>query len=120
MPPAVHELPAAGVRFGVPGGRAAEDRAGPVIYDADKCMGCRYCMQACPFQVPSYEWDSRLPRMRKCNMCYERQSAGKLTACAEACPTGATKCGDRDALMAKRSKRMAEKPGAVLPARSTA
>ena len=63
---------------------------GPVVYDADKCMGCRYCMQACPFQVPSYEWNSRLPKMRKCDMCYERQLHGKPTACTEACPVGAT------------------------------
>ena len=48
--------------------------------------------------------------MRKCDMCYERQSAGKLTACAEACPTGATKNGDRDALIAEARQRMAEKP----------
>ena len=83
---------------------------GPVVYDAEKCMGCRYCMQACPFQVPSYEWDSRLPRMRKCDMCYERQSQGKPTACAEACPVGATICGERDDWLAEARKRIAEKP----------
>jgi formate dehydrogenase iron-sulfur subunit len=70
-------------------------------------MGCRYCMQACPFQVPSYEWDKRLPKMRKCDMCYERQSQGKQTACAEACPVGATKCG-RPRRVAGRS---AQAPG---------
>jgi formate dehydrogenase iron-sulfur subunit len=74
-------------------------------------MGCRYCMQACPFQVPTYEWDKRLPKMRKCDMCYERQSQGKQTACAEVCPTGATKNGDRDELLAEARQRIAEKPG---------
>jgi formate dehydrogenase iron-sulfur subunit len=49
--------------------------------------------------------------MRKCNECYERQSAGKLTACAEACPTGATKNGDRDELIAEARKRLADNPG---------
>jgi len=83
---------------------------GPVTYDPEKCMGCRYCMQACPFQVPTYEWSSWLPRMRKCDMCYERQSHGKLTACAEACPVGATKNGDRDALIAEAHERISEKP----------
>jgi len=83
---------------------------GPVTYDAAKCIGCRYCMQACPFQVPTYEWSSRLPRMRKCDMCSVRQSAGKLTACAEICPTGATFNGERDALIAEARTRLAAKP----------
>jgi formate dehydrogenase iron-sulfur subunit len=93
-----------------PVGALQKTTLGPVVYDADKCMGCRYCMQACPFQVPSYEWSSRLPRMRKCDMCFERQSQGKVTACAEACPVGATKNGDRDALVAEAQQRIAEKP----------
>jgi formate dehydrogenase iron-sulfur subunit len=67
-------------------------------------------MQACPFQVPSYEWDKRLPKMRKCDMCFERQSQGKLTACADACPVGATKNGDRAELVAEANQRIAEKP----------
>src|SRR6516162_6288734 len=62
-----------------PVGALQKTALGPVVYDADKCMGCRYCMQACPFQVPAYEWSSRLPRMRKCDMCYERQSRGEFT-----------------------------------------
>ena len=49
---------------------------GPVVYHADRCIGCRYCMQACPFQVPTYEWDKFAPRVRKCDLCYERQMAG--------------------------------------------
>jgi formate dehydrogenase iron-sulfur subunit len=83
---------------------------GPVIYDETRCIGCRYCMQACPFQVPTYEWSSRTPRVKKCNMCYERQLAGKPTACTEACPAGATICGDRDELIREARKRLAEKP----------
>ena len=83
---------------------------GPVVYDADKCMGCRYCMQACPFQVPSYEWNARLPRVRKCDMCYDRQLAGKPTACTEACPVEATVTGEYDDIVALARKRMAENP----------
>ena len=94
-----------------PVGALQKTPLGPVVYDAEKCMGCRYCVQACPFQVPSYEWNERLPKMRKCDMCYERQSQGKLTACAEVCPTGATKNGDRDQLLGEARQRMAEKPG---------
>ncbi len=93
-----------------PVGALQKTELGPVVYDETKCMGCRYCMQACPFQVPSYEWNAQLPRVRKCNMCYERQRDGKPTACAEACPAGATVCGDRDALVAEARKRLAEKP----------
>jgi formate dehydrogenase iron-sulfur subunit len=94
-----------------PVGALHKTSLGPVIYDAEKCMGCRYCMTACPFQVPAYEWNRRLPKVRKCDMCYDRQRAGQPTACAEACPTGATTCGDRDALVAEAHRRLAEKPG---------
>jgi formate dehydrogenase iron-sulfur subunit len=94
-----------------PVGALQKTALGPVVYDASKCMGCRYCMQACPYQVPSYEWSSRLPRVRKCDMCYERQVKGQPTACAGACPTGATIAGERDELIAEARKRLAEKPG---------
>jgi len=93
-----------------PVGALHKTALGPVVYDAEKCMGCRYCMQACPYQVPSYEWEARLPKVRKCNMCYERQVKGEPTACSAACPTGATICGERDALIAEAQKRLAEKP----------
>ena len=93
-----------------PVGALQKTALGPVIYDSSKCMGCRYCMQACPFQVPTYEWSKRLPLVRKCDMCYERQSHGKQTACAEACPVGATVNGDRDELIAEARRRIAGKP----------
>ncbi len=99
-----------------PVGAMQKTALGPVVYDETKCIGCRYCMQACPFQVPTYEWTARLPRVRKCSMCADRQAKGLLTACAEACPTGATKCGDRDELIAEAKKRLTDKPDGVLPA----
>jgi len=83
---------------------------GPVVYDESRCIGCRYCLFACPFQVPVYEWDRALPRVRKCEMCYERQRAGLPTACTEACPTGATTCGERDELIAEARRRIRENP----------
>src|SRR5436190_5303130 len=64
-----------------PVGAMQKTALGPVVYDETKCIGCRYCMQACPFQVPTYEWAARLPRVRKCSMCADRQAQGKLTAC---------------------------------------
>jgi formate dehydrogenase iron-sulfur subunit len=93
-----------------PVGALQKTAIGPVVYDAEKCIGCRYCMLACPFQVPAYEWTSRVPRVRKCDECYDRQIAGKPTRCTDACPTGATISGERDALIAEAKKRIAEKP----------
>jgi formate dehydrogenase iron-sulfur subunit len=93
-----------------PVGALHKTAAGPVVYDESRCIGCRYCMLACPFQVPSYEWNARLPRVKKCDMCVDKQSKGEPTACAKACPTSATISGDRDALIAIARKRIAEKP----------
>ncbi len=93
-----------------PVGAFQKTALGPVVYDETKCMGCRYCMQACPFQVPAYEWDKLAPRVRKCDQCYSRQLAGKPTACAEACPTGATIVGERNAMIAEARKRLGDKP----------
>jgi formate dehydrogenase iron-sulfur subunit len=98
-----------------PVGALEKTPQGPVVYHAEKCMGCRYCMTACAFGAPTYEWNARLPKVTKCNLCLERQSAGKPTACAEACPYEATMCGERDAMIALASKRMAENPGAYHP-----
>ena len=94
-----------------PVGALEKTAAGPVTYDGEKCIGCRYCLQACPFRVPRYEWKSTRPRIQKCNFCVSRQSKGLQTACAEACPTGATKFGDRDALLLEAQKRIAAEPG---------
>lgn len=84
---------------------------GPVTYDSDRCMGCRYCMMACPFSVPKYEWNKALPLVRKCDMCADRVCNGLQTSCAEACPTGATKFGERDDLIAEARERIAKNPG---------
>src|SRR5579884_2158725 len=65
---------------------------------------------ACPFNVPKYEWNLLLPRVRKCDMCADRVAAGKPTACAEACPTGATKFGEREELIAEARKRIQDNP----------
>ncbi len=85
-----------------------KSKEGPVVYEPSKCLGCRYCMLACPFGVPTYEWHSAVPRVRKCQMCSHRGAAGP--ACAEACPTGATITGDRDELLAEARKRVAGDP----------
>jgi formate dehydrogenase iron-sulfur subunit len=94
-----------------PVGAMRKTADGPVIYEESRCMGCRYCMVACPFGVPKYEWSKVLPRVQKCTMCADRVAAGKPTACAEACPTGATKFGERDELIKEAQQRLRENPG---------
>jgi len=90
--------------------------AGPVVYDEKRCIGCRYCMLACPFNIPVYEWTSVLPRVKKCDLCHDRQLAKQPTACTEACPVGATIGGTRDELIGEARKRLAEKPDEYFPA----
>ncbi|OFW41421.1 MAG: hypothetical protein A3J29_19190 [Acidobacteria bacterium RIFCSPLOWO2_12_FULL_67_14b] len=87
---------------------------GPVIYDGDRCMGCRYCLMACPFEIPRYEWSEAVPHVRKCTMCHERLARGEVPACVEACPEKATIFGDRDALLAEAHRRIAADPGRYL------
>jgi formate dehydrogenase iron-sulfur subunit len=94
-----------------PVGALKKTKDGPVIYEEDRCMGCRYCMVACPFGVPKYEWSKALPGIRKCIMCYTRLEKGEQTACAEACPTGATISGERASLLAEAGKRISQTPG---------
>lgn len=99
-----------------PVGALEKTKLGPVVYHEDRCMGCRYCMVACPFQVPVYEWNSRLPRMRKCDLCVDKLTAGGVTRCSEICPVNATITGERDAMVAEARKRLAEKPSDYYPA----
>jgi formate dehydrogenase iron-sulfur subunit len=91
-------------------GAFTKTETGAVLYDEAKCIGCRYCMQACPFEVPRYEWSSLSPKVQKCKMCYERVAAGGKTACTEACMFGATTFGDRDEMIKEARKRIDESP----------
>jgi len=94
-----------------PVGALRKTAAGPVIYEENRCMGCRYCMVACPFGVPKYEWSKVLPKVQKCTMCPDRVAKGQPTACAEDCPTGATKFGEREELIAEARQRIRDNPG---------
>ena len=84
---------------------------GPVIYDRDICIGCRYCLIACPWEIPRYSWEDTVPYVQKCDFCYERVvSGGGIPACVEACPTQATIFGDRDELLAEAHRRLRAEP----------
>jgi len=74
-------------------------KSGPVVWRSGKCMGCRYCMVSCPFNIPKFEYDKWNPKIQKCNMCAERLAEGKKPACVEACPTDALMFGMKRELM---------------------
>ena len=114
-----------------------KEKDGPVTYDASKCIGCRYCMWACPFGVPTAEWDSLAPKIRKCTMCADRAADPKVAArngqatsdedrkrfaaahavpaCVKQCAAGALEFGPRDALLAKAHDRIAKHPDRYHP-----
>jgi formate dehydrogenase iron-sulfur subunit len=87
---------------------------GPVTYDPKRCIGCRYCMIACPFGVPRFEWDEVFPKVAKCTFCNDRLAAGDGPNCAEACPTGALIWGRRGELLAEAKRRLTGKPDKYL------
>jgi formate dehydrogenase iron-sulfur subunit len=83
---------------------------GAVTYDDRRCFGCRYCMTACPFGIPCFQWDTPTPWIRKCTFCFDRQSGGLQPACVTTCPSGALKFGDRDELIAEAHSRINAAP----------
>lgn len=74
-------------------------REGPVTWNGDKCLGCRFCMVGCPFDIPKAEYHEWNPRIQKCNMCYARLQQGGKPACVEACPTDTLMFGPKRQLM---------------------
>jgi formate dehydrogenase iron-sulfur subunit len=105
---------------------------GPVVYSADKCIGCRYCMLACPWDVPTADWDSLAPKIHKCTHCADRtdqplplarngqalspqetelfKETMAVPACVKACPADALVYGEREEMLKEARRRIAARP----------
>lgn len=83
---------------------------GPVIWREDKCMGCRFCMVSCPFDMPKFEYHSAVPKIQKCILCWERIAEGQQPACVENCPAEALKFGKRSELIREARRRIHNDP----------
>jgi Fe-S-cluster-containing dehydrogenase component len=87
---------------------------GPVVWRSSKCMGCRYCMVSCPFDMPKCEYDSAAPRIMKCDLCADRVKEGKQPVCVENCSSSALTFGRRSQLLEEAHKRIADSPEAYV------
>ncbi|HEX9020170.1 MAG TPA: 4Fe-4S dicluster domain-containing protein [Nitrospirota bacterium] len=94
-----------------PVGALRKTEQGAVVYAFERCIGCRYCMVACPFNIPKYEWEKTAPWIRKCTFCSERISAGKVPACIKVCPTQVMFFGNYDEVVQEAEKRLRDNPG---------
>jgi len=65
---------------------------GVVLVDQNYCVGCRYCIQACPYGCRFFHPNKHVAD--KCTLCYHRITKGLTTACCESCPTGARQLAD--------------------------
>lgn len=92
-------------------GALTKSEDGSVVWDNDKCIGCRYCMVACQFQIPTYDWDKAIePRIWKCDLCQERRSKKQLPACVDICPNEALLFGKRSEIVRAAKNRIKRKP----------
>lgn len=88
-----------------------KDPSGAVVYDESLCVGCRYCMVACPFNIPAYTYNDPLtPKVTKCTMCLPLIMEGKLPGCVEICPKEALVFGKRSELINMAWKRIDKNP----------
>lgn len=88
-----------------------KDKTGAVVYDESLCVGCRYCMVACPFNVPAFTYNDPLtPKITKCTMCLPLIQEGKLPGCVDICPKEAMTFGRRADLVKLARQRIAQNP----------
>ena len=93
-----------------------DPKTGVVSYNKDTCIGCRYCQIGCSFNIPKFQWDRTMPQIVKCDLCERTRLRSKgISACAQACPTGAITFGPRKALLSEARQRMAAAPDRYVP-----
>ena len=92
-------------------GAFSKHENGTVTWNTDMCIGCRYCMVACPWQVPAFQYDKALnPLIMKCDFCFDRTKEGKLPACVEICPVEALTYGPRTELVRIAREKIKKNP----------
>lgn len=84
-------------------------KTGQVTWDLN-CIGCRLCMISCPFDIPKFEYGKAIPRIQKCNLCWDRFNQGELPGCVEVCPTQALMFGMRRQILEEGKRRIAANP----------
>jgi len=77
-----------------------------VVIDAEKCTGCKYCISACPFDVPRY--NAQTNTVEKCTLCVDRISNGQIPACAKVCAPEAVMFGERSIMVAIAKMRLSK------------
>ncbi len=92
-------------------GAISKTENGSVVWDTDMCIGCRYCIVACPFQIPTFEYEKALdPKIVKCDFCIDRTNEGKIPACVNICPVEALTYGTREELITEARRRIKNNP----------
>jgi Fe-S-cluster-containing dehydrogenase component len=88
---------------------------GIVTWDPNRCIGCRYCQVACPYNIPKFQWESNNPKIVKCELCLHMLKVGKEPGCCQACPREAVIFGTYTDLLADAKQRIAQQPDRYWP-----